>query len=257
MINNPNLSKYDISSLNSAILGGSIAPLEVLHKCKSILKTDNVLVGYGMTETSPLITLNSVNDTYDNKTHTIGKGVVHCEIKVVDKDGNTVQLNKPGELLVRGYNTTVGYWNDKEKTKDLYTSDRFLKTGDLVSMNNDGYVKFIGRVKELIIRGGENIYPREIEELIHKHQKVADVYVIGVPDERTIEEVCACIKLKPNETMDQKELQLYCKDKISSFKIPRYVQFVNDFPMTVTGKVQKNVLREIIVKKLGLKEIKF
>ncbi len=170
-----------------------------------------------MTETL-FISLNSYEDTFENRTQTIGKPVEHCEFKVVDKYGKSVPIGEPGELWIRGYNTMIGYWNDKEKTNETYSADRFLKTGDLVTMNENGYVKFIGRLKDMIIRGGTNIYPYEIEELLHKHPKIADAYVVGVPEERLIEEVCACIKLLPNQTLSVDEVKQFCKDKVNLIK---------------------------------------
>jgi len=188
---------------------------------------------------------------------TIGKGIEHTELKVVDpKSGKMVEFDQPGELLTRGYNSMIGYWDDDAKTDETFTRDRFFRTGDLVQMDQDGYVRFIGRSKDLIIRGGENIYPREIEELLHKHPKVADVYVVGVPDERMIEELCACVKLNPGESdLTAQDVREFCLDKISKHKIPRYVELVDTFPMTVTGKIQKNILGTDMAEKLGLSHI--
>ena len=233
-------------------MSGSTCPVEVVQNCVKKLNTKDIVVIYGMTETSPVITLNYKNDTLENRTQTIGRTLDHIEVKVVDSENRIVPVNEPGELLVRGYNTMIGYWGDKAKTEETYTPDRFLKTGDVVRMNENGYFRHESRLKDVVIRGGENIYPREVEEFLHGHHKIADVYVVGLPDKRLGEELCACVKVKFDEKMTAEELQSFCKGKIAHFKIPRYVEFMDSFPMTVTGKVQKNRLRESISKKLNL-----
>ncbi|RMZ93200.1 acyl- synthetase family member mitochondrial-like [Brachionus plicatilis] len=249
---NRNLAKYDLSSVHGGIMAGSVCPLDVVDNCIKKLNTKNICVIYGMTETSPAITVSSIKDSLKHRTQSIGRTKEHLEVKIVDSEGKIVPVNEPGELLVRGYNTMIGYWGEKEKTEEIYTSDRFLRTGDIVRMDEDGFFYHQGRLKDMVIRGGENIYPKEIEEFLHQNEKVDDVYVVGIPDKRLGEELCACIRVKSGETLTPDEIKLFCKDKISNFKIPKYVEFMDDFPQTVSGKIKKNVLKEQIIKKMGL-----
>lgn len=252
LYNHPKFADYDVSSINAGIMSGSPCPVDVVNNVVTKLNAENIAIVYGLTELSPVITHSIVNDTLENRTQTIGRAMAHSELKVVDENERIVKANQTGELYVRGYGTLVGYWDEKKKTEESYTHDRFFKTGDLVKMNEDGYFNFMGRIKDMVIRGGENIYPTEIENFLHSHPKIEDVHVIGLPDKRMGEELCACIKLSSNETMTAEELKLFCKDKISHFKIPRYVEFMDEYPMTVTGKIQKHILVEKISKKMNL-----
>ncbi|CAF0705136.1 unnamed protein product [Brachionus calyciflorus] len=247
-----NLEKYDCSSVHGGIMAGSVCPIEVVDNCIKKLNTKNICVIYGMTETSPTITVNTIKDSLKHRTQSIGRTKEHLEIKIVDSEGKIVPVNEPGELLVRGYNTMIGYWGEREKTDEIYTPDRFLRTGDIVRMDEDGFFYHQGRLKDMVIRGGENIYPKEIEEFLHTHPKIDDVYVIGVPDKRLGEELCACIRVKKGEALTPNEIREFCKDKIAHFKIPKFVEFMDEFPQTVSGKVKKNVLKETIIKKLKL-----
>lgn len=245
-----NLSTYKI--LVTFIVVFILSPPEVIKQCVDILNTKNIIVVYGSTELSPVVSGSHISDPLELRTQTIGKPLEHLECKIVNDKMEIVPVNEPGELLVRGYSSMIEYYEDREKTVETYTSDRFFKTGDVVSMDQNGYMKHLSRLKDIVIRGGENIYPRELEDFLHNCEKIADVYVVGVPDKRMGEEVCACVKLETNKTMTADEVKEFCKNKIAHFKIPRYVLFMNDFPMTVTGKIQKNKLREIVIKKLEL-----
>lgn len=252
LLTHQNLENFNVSSLFSGIMAGSTCPSEVVSECVKKLNTKDIVVVYGLTETSPAISSCHVEDTLENRTQTIGKPLEHVECKIVNEKNQIVLIGQPGELLVRGYLTMIGYYNDKQKTEETFTPDRFLRTGDVVSMDENGYMKHLSRLKDMVIRGGENIYPREIEDFLHQNEKIADIYVVGVPDKRMGEELCACVKLEIGESMTPEELKDFCKKKIAHFKIPRYVLFMDSFPMTVTGKIQKNKLREKVIQILNL-----
>jgi fatty-acyl-CoA synthase len=214
-----------------------------------------VTICYGMTETSPVSTQTEAGDSLHHRTSTVGKVHPHVEVKVVDPEtGRTVERNMPGELCTRGYSVMRGYWNDAERTAEAIDSDGFMHTGDLATMDDDGYVNIVGRQKDMIIRGGENIYPREIEEFLYGHPDIVDVQVIGVPDPRYGEELMAWVQRREGADLDEEGVRAFCRGRIAHYKVPRYVRFVSEFPLTVTGKVQKFLMREQAKADLGLEE---
>ena len=205
-----------------------------------------------MTETSPAIFLTDTDDPIERQVSTVGRIMPHSEAKVIDENGHIVNPGEKGELLARGYNVMQGYWNDPERTAESIDSAGWMHTGDLATIDNEGYCNIVGRVKDMVSRGGENIYPREIEEYLYKHPKISDVQVFGVPDKRFGEELCAWIALNVNESADENEIREFCQGQIAHYKIPRYIRFVENYPMTVTGKIQKFVMREKMIEELGL-----
>jgi fatty-acyl-CoA synthase len=252
-IEHPDFDKYDLSSLRTGIMAGSPCPVELMKKVNTIMHMEEVAIAYGMTETSPVSTQTRYDTPIDKRVGTVGKVVPHTEIKIIDPEsGLTVPIGENGELCTRGYCVMLGYWNDEEKTRDAIDAARWMHTGDLANMDEEGYIKIAGRIKDMIIRGGENIYPREIEEFLYQHPKISDVQVIGVPDQKYGEAIIAWIKLKKGETSSHDEIKTFCEDQISYFKIPQYIKFTDDFPMTVTGKVRKVEMRAISIRELGL-----
>jgi fatty-acyl-CoA synthase len=246
-------AEFDLSSLRTGIMAGSPCPIEVMKRVSSEMGIKEISIAFGMTETSPVTTQVPRDDTLENRCGTVGKVMPHTEIKVVDPTtGRTVVRGEPGEFLARGYAVMRGYWNDPERTAESIDQQRWMHTGDLATMDDQGYVRVVGRIKDMVIRGGENVYPREIEEFLYTHPKVADVQVIGVPDERYGEELMAWIVLRPGEQSTDEEIREFCRGQIAHYKIPRYVKFVDSYPMTVTGKVQKFKMRETAVQELGL-----
>ncbi len=252
-LEHPRFSEFDTSTLRTGIMAGSPCPVEVMKKVQAQLGMREVTICYGMTETSPVSTQSAIDDPLDKRVSTVGRVHPHVEIKIVDPAiGAVVPRGAPGELCARGYLVMLGYWNNDTATRAAIDAARWMHTGDLATMDNDGYVNIVGRIKDMIIRGGENISPREIEEFLYTHPAVADVQVIGVPSERYGEEVMAWVKLRPGATASEDELGAFCRGKIATFKIPRYWKFVDGFPMTVTGKIQKFRMREIAIAELGL-----
>jgi fatty-acyl-CoA synthase len=215
-----------------------------------------ITIAYGMTETSPVSFQSSTADPLDRRVSTVGRIQPHVEVKIVDAEGRTVPRGTPGELWTRGYPVMLGYWNDPERTAESIDRAGWMKTGDLATIDDEGYCNIVGRIKDMVIRGGENIYPREIEEFLYRHPKIQDVQVIGVPDTRYGEELCAWVKLRDGERALPEEIQEFCKGQIAHYKIPRYIKFVDGFPMTVTGKIQKFLMREEMIRELGLAEQK-
>ncbi|KAM4534737.1 medium-chain acyl-CoA ligase ACSF2, mitochondrial-like [Fundulus diaphanus] len=247
------LHKYSFSSVEAGLMGGSPCPPEILRKLKSEMNMKEITILYGTTENSPLTFVGFPQDNDELKMNTVGCVMGHTEAKVVDPNtGEMVPLGASGELMIRGYCVMLGYWDDPEKTREVISADRWYRTGDTGSLNNLGYCRIEGRIKDMIIRGGENIYPAEIEQFIHKHPKVLEVQVVGVKNERLGEQVCACVRLREGQTLTAEEIRDFCKGKISHFKIPHYVIFVDSYPLTVSGKIKKNILREEMEKKLGL-----
>ncbi|KAI1884356.1 hypothetical protein AGOR_G00225570 [Albula goreensis] len=245
MLGQPDLSKYDLSSVEAGIMAGSPCPPEIVRKVITTMDIKEMMIGYGTTENSPVTFLGYPLDNLQYKTETVGCIMNHIEAKVVDpSSGEIMPLGMTGELLIRGYCVMQEYWDEPQKTQECVSKDRWYKTGDIASLDKYGYCRIEGRIKDMIIRGGENIYPAEIEQFLHTHPKVLEAQVIGVRDERMGEEVCACIKLKNGLECTAEEIKAYCKGKISHFKIPRYVMFVEGYPTTVSGKIQKNKLRE-------------
>ncbi len=252
-LEHPRFSDFDTSTLRTGIMAGSPCPVEVMKKVQTQLGMREVTICYGMTETSPVSTQSALDDPLDKRVSTVGRVHAHVEIKIVDPaTGAVVPRGAPGELCARGYLVMLGYWNNDAATRAAIDAARWMHTGDLATMDDDGYVNIVGRIKDMIIRGGENISPREIEEFLYTHPAVADVQVIGVPSERYGEEVMAWVKLRPGATVTENELAAFCRGKIATFKIPRYWKFVDGFPLTVTGKIQKFRMREIAIAELGL-----
>jgi fatty-acyl-CoA synthase len=242
----------DLSSLRTGIIAGAVVPMELLRRVMTEMNMTGVVNGYGMTETSSAIMVTSPTDTPERRVTTVGRVVPHVEAKIVDATGATVQIGEAGEILVRGYSTMLGYWGDPETTSKTIDSEGWLRTGDLGMFDESGYGKIVGRIKDLVIRGGENISCGEIEEFLLLHPAIESACVVGVPDDRYGEELCACLKLKAGSHVTDHEVQDYCKGKISHYKIPRYVRFVDDFPLTTSGKVQKFVLAKSSAQLLGL-----
>jgi len=253
-LGHPDMKRFDLSSLRTGIMAGSPCPIEVMRRCVSEMNMGEVTIAYGMTETSPVSTQTSFDDPLERRVATVGRVHPHVEIKIVDTDGRIVPVGMPGELCTRGYSVMLGYWGDPERTAEVIDAARWMHTGDLATMDAEGYVNIVGRIKDMVIRGGENVYPREIEEFLFRHPKVEAVQVVGVPDVRYGEELCAWVKLKPGISATPEDIQDFCKGQIAHYKIPRYIKFVDAFPMTVTGKVQKFMMREQMVKELGLSE---
>jgi fatty-acyl-CoA synthase len=254
-LHHPEFDKFDLSSLRAGLMGGSPCPIEVMKQVRARMGMRDIVIGYGMTETSPVSTMTTVEDQFEKRVSTVGRPFPHVECKIVDPStGRIVARGKPGELLVRGYHVMLGYWNDPKATSEAIDAARWMHTGDLATMDADGYVNIVGRSKDMIIRGGENVYPREIEEFLYAHPKVQDVQVVGVPDEKYGEEIMAWVVAKQGEDVTIDQLRDYCDGEISHYKIPRYWRLVDAFPMTLTGKVQKFRLREIAISELGLEQ---
>uniref|UniRef100_A0A8K9WPY2 Medium-chain acyl-CoA ligase ACSF2, mitochondrial n=1 Tax=Oncorhynchus mykiss TaxID=8022 RepID=A0A8K9WPY2_ONCMY len=253
MLGQPDLHSYDLSSVESGFTGGSLCPPEVMRKLRTDMNVKDMIVSYGTTENSPVTFLGFLRDNEELKNETVGCILNHTEAKVVDvSSGEVVPLGDPGELLIRAYSVMLEYWDDPEKTSEAIAKDRWYRTGDIASLDRFGYCRIVGRIKDMIIRGGENIYPAEIEKFLHTHPNVQEAQVIGVRDERLGEQVCACIRLKEGLDCSREEIRDFCKGQISHFKIPHYVVFVDSYPLTASGKIQKNKLREEMEKKLGL-----
>jgi fatty-acyl-CoA synthase len=249
----PSFSEFDLSSLRTGIMAGSPCPIEVMQRVGSQMGIEQMTIAFGMTETSPASTMVRPDDTLEHRCATVGQAMPHTEIKVVDPESErTVARGESGEFRTRGYLVMSGYWDEPERTAEAIDSAGWMHTGDLATMDEEGYVRIVGRIKDMIIRGGENVYPREIEEFLYSHPAVADVQVVGVPDERYGEEIMAWVIAREGATIDEDELREYCRDKIAHYKIPRYVATCSEFPMTVTGKIQKHKLRAQAIEKLGL-----
>ncbi|WP_024951884.1 MULTISPECIES: AMP-binding protein [Cobetia] len=254
-LEHPRFGEFDLSSLRTGTMAGSICPIEVMRQVIERMHMSEVTIAYGMTETSPVSLQTTREAPLEKRVSTVGTLHPHLEIKIVDPDtGRVVSRGEKGELCTRGYSVMLGYWNNPESTAKAIDSGRWMHTGDLATLDSDGYVTIVGRIKDMIIRGGENIYPREIEDFLYTHPAVSDVQVIGVPDERYGEEVMAWVKLKDGEQLDAEGLKAFCQGRIAHFKVPRYIKFVDEFPMTVTGKIQKFKMRETATAELGLDE---
>jgi fatty-acyl-CoA synthase len=220
------------------------------------MNMSEVTIAYGMTETSPVSFQTSYDDPLERRVGTVGRIHPHVEVKLVDGEGRIVPPGTPGELCTRGYSVMLGYWDDAARTAEAIDRARWMHTGDLATLDEDGYCNIVGRLKDMVIRGGENVYPREIEEFLYRHPKIADVQIVGVPDTKYGEELCAWVKLRPGETANAEEIRSFCQGQIAHYKIPRYIRFVDAFPMTVTGKVQKFMMRAETKRELGLSEQK-
>jgi fatty-acyl-CoA synthase len=243
---------YDLSSLRTGIMAGSPCPVEVMKRVQSEMHMPEVTICYGMTETSPVSTQSLTNDPLEKRTATVGRVHPHVEIKIVDRDGEIVERGTPGELCTRGYCVMLGYWENPGATAEAIDAARYMHTGDIATMDEEGYLNISGRIKDMVIRGGENVYPREIEEFLYTHPAIRDVQVVGVPDERYGEELCAWIVRHAGAELTEEDVRTYCRGQIAHYKIPRYVLFVDAFPMTVTGKIQKFKMREESIRALGL-----
>jgi fatty-acyl-CoA synthase len=247
----PRFDEFDLTSLRTGIMAGSPCPIETMKQVVSRMHMREVTIAYGMTETSPVSFQSSTTDPLDRRTTTVGRVQPHLECKVIDADGRTVPVGEKGELCTRGYSVMLGYWGDEQRTAEAVI-DGWMHTGDLATIDEEGYCNIVGRVKDMLIRGGENVYPREIEEFLFRHPKVQSVQVFGVPDAKYGEEVCAWIVLKPGAAAREDEIRDFCRDQIAHYKVPRYVRFVPELPMTVTGKAQKFVMRDQMIAELGL-----
>ncbi|RUP33013.1 MAG: AMP-binding protein [Mycolicibacterium sp.] len=256
MQHHPSFAARDLSSLRTGIMAGSVCPVEVMKHCVSDMHMAEVAIAYGMTETSPVSCQTLIDDDLDRRTATIGRAHPHLEVKVVNPEtGETVERGEPGEFCTRGYSVMLGYWNDDEKTREAIDSEGWMHTGDLAVMRSDGYCAIVGRIKDMVIRGGENVYPREIEEFLYTHPDIEDAQVIGVPDARYGEEICAWLRLRPGAPpLDAAAIREFTADRLAHFKIPRYVHVVDEFPMTITGKVRKVDMRAESIRIFGLEQ---
>ncbi len=251
LLDHPQRGEFELSSLRTGIMAGATCPIEVMRRVISELHMGEVQIAYGMTETSPVSLQTGPQDDLERRVTTVGRTQPQLETKIIDIDGNTVARGEIGELCTRGYSVMLGYWSNPEATREAIDEAGWMHTGDLASMDEHGYVRIAGRNKDMIIRGGENVYPRELEEFFFTHPAVADVQVIGIPDARYGEEIVAWIKLHPGHATDELDLQGWCKGRIAHFKTPKHFKFVDEFPMTVTGKIQKFRMREISLQELS------
>ncbi len=249
-LDHPRFAEFDISSLRTGIMAGAPCPIEVMKRVLTQMHMEDILIAYGQTELSPINNITLPNDSLERRTETVGRAMPWVEIKIVDEDGRVVATGQKGEICTRGYSVMRGYWNDPERTAETIDAAGWLHSGDLATMDEEGYVRIVGRIKDMIIRGGENIYPREVEEFLYQHPAISEVQVFGIPDEKMGEQVCAWVQLNEGMALTEDELKAYCKDQITHFKIPRYVRFVTEYPMTVTGKIQKFVMRDQMVEML-------
>jgi fatty-acyl-CoA synthase len=249
-LEHPEFARFDLSTLRTGIMAGAPCPVEVMKKVISQMNMAEVLIGYGQTECSPVNHMTLSDDPIEKRVETVGHAVPHIEVKIVDEEGEIVPVGERGDICSRGYAVMKGYWGDPERTAETVDEEGWLHSGDLGVMDEDGYVAVVGRLKDMIIRGGENIYPREIEEFLFTHPKIQDAKIVGVPDEKFGEEVCAWVQLKEGESLGEEEIRAFCKKNIAYFKVPRYIRLVTEFPMTVTGKIQKFKMREAMIEEL-------
>ena len=250
-LDHPRFSDFDLSTLRTGIMAGAPCPVEVMKRVLAEMHMEDILIAYGQTELSPINNMTLPNDTLERRTETVGRAMPWVEIKVVDEQGRVVPVGEKGEICTRGYSVMQGYWNDEERTAETIDSAGWLHSGDIATMDEAGYVRIVGRIKDMIIRGGENIYPREVEEFLYQHPAISEVQVFGVPDEKMGEEVCAWIQLNDGFDLSDADVKAYCRDQITHFKIPRHIRFVTEYPMTVTGKIQKFVMRDEMLEQLA------
>jgi fatty-acyl-CoA synthase len=246
-LNHGEFPRFDLSSLRRGIMAGAPCPIEVMKEVASTMHMGEITIAYGMTETSPVSFQSSRDDPLELRVSTVGRIQPHLEVKIVGRDGQVVPRGEAGELCTRGYSVMLGYWNDEARTREAVDSDGWMHTGDLATIDDEGYCRIVGRIKDMVIRGGENLYPREIEEYLYRHPDIQDVQVFGVPDAKYGEELCAWIIAKAGVNLDEEDVRRFCQDRISHYKIPRHIRFVESFPSTVTGKVQKFAMREAMV----------
>jgi fatty-acyl-CoA synthase len=251
-LSHPRFTEFDLSTLRTGIMAGSPCPIEVMKRVVAEMHMAEVTIAYGMTETSPVSFQSSTSDPLEKRVSTVGRIQPHIEVKIVDREGRIVAPGTPGELCTRGYSVMRGYWDDPERTNEAIDDAGWMHTGDLATVDDEGYCNIVGRIKDMVIRGGENVYPREIEEYLYRHPAIQDVQVIGVPDAKYGEELCAWIKVKPGQTLNAEAVRTFCQGQIAHYKIPRYVKFVDGFPMTVTGKIQKYIMRQQMIAELQL-----
>jgi fatty-acyl-CoA synthase len=255
-LEHPEFHRFNLHSLRTGIMAGSPCPIEVMKKVVEKMHCSEITIAYGQTESSPVVTQTRCDDSVERRVSTVGKALPHTEIKMVDPiTQKIVPRGVPGELCARGYPVMKGYFRNAKATREVLDRDGWLHTRDLATMDEEGYVKITGRVRDMIIRGGENIYPREIEEFLYGHPKISDVQVIGIPDQKYGEEVMAWVRLKDGETATIGELREFCRGKIAHYKIPRFIKFVTEYPMTISGKIQKYRMREMAIAEMGLEKI--
>jgi len=253
-LDHPRFAEFDLSSLRTGIMAGTACPIEVMKRVVDRMHLGEITIAYGMTETSPVSCQSSTDTPLERRVSTVGTVQPHLEVKIVDPDsGATVPRGQPGELCTRGYSVMHGYWGDEAKTREAIDTEGWMHTGDLATMDDEGYVNIVGRIKDMVIRGGENIYPREIEEFLYRHPQVQDVQVVGLPDRKYGEELCAWIIPKPGQQPTEADIRAFCQGQIAHYKVPKYIRFVDAFPMTVTGKIQKYRIRDQMADELGLK----
>ena len=251
-LDHPEFSHFDLTTLRTGIMAGAPCPIEVMRRVNSEMNMREVTIAYGMTETSPVSFQSAVDDPLERRVSTVGRIHPHVEVKIVDLEGKVVKRGERGELCTRGYSVMLGYWDDEAKTAEVLDRNGWMHTGDLAIVDDQGYCNIVGRIKDMVIRGGENLYPREIEEFLYRHTKIQDVQIFGVADSRYGEELCAWIKVRSGETLTVEEVRGFCDGQIAHNKIPRYIEFVDEFPMTVTGKIQKFLMRDEVESRLGL-----
>jgi fatty-acyl-CoA synthase len=255
-LDHPEFAKFDLKSLRTGIMAGAPCPIEVMRRVNELMNMRDVTIAYGMTETSPVSFQSAMDDPLERRVSTVGRIHPHVEVKVVDLEGRVVPRGERGELCTRGYSVMLGYWDEPAKTDDVLDANGWMHTGDLGVIDAEGYCNIVGRIKDMVIRGGENLYPREIEEFLYRHPKIQDVQIFGVADDRYGEELCAWIRTRSGESLTAEEIRAFCDGQIAHNKIPRYVEFVEEFPMTVTGKIQKFIMRDEVEARLGLKAAK-
>lgn len=247
----PDFKSFDLTNLRTGVIAGSTCPVELMNRLIKEMELTEIVIGYGQTECSPINTMTAIDDSFEQRVSTVGRAHFNWEQKITREDGSTAEIGEQGEICSRGYGVMHGYWDDKERTGETIDSGGFLHSGDLGEMDAHGYVKVTGRIKDMIIRGGENVYPREIEEFLYTHPEIAEVQVFGVPDKKYGEQVCAWVQLRPGASLSADELREFCSGQITHFKIPRHVKIVTEYPMTVTGKMQKFIMRDQMAKELG------
>ena len=253
-LDHPDFAGFDLASLRTGIMAGSPCPIEVMKRVIDKMNMGEVTIAYGMTETSPVSFQSGADDSIERRVSTVGRVQPHCEVKIVDNEGRIVPRGTPGELCTRGYSVMLGYWGDEARTAEAIDKAGWMHTGDIAVIDDEGFCNIVGRIKDMVIRGGENIYPREIEEFLYRHPQVQDVQVVGVPDQKYGEELCAWIIVREGQRLGEDEVRAFCQGQIAHYKIPRYISFVDSFPMTVTGKIQKFQIREKMKQTLGLQD---
>ena len=250
-LDHPEFARFELASLRTGIMAGAPCPIEVMRRVQKDMHLRELTIAYGMTETSPVSFQSATDDPLDKRVATVGRVLPHLQVKIVDLDGRIVPVGEKGELCTRGYSVMQGYWDDPERTADA-VREGWMHTGDLATLDAQGYCNIVGRLKDMVIRGGENVYPREVEEFLFRHPKVAAVHLFGVPDERYGEELCAWVITRPGQACSEDEIRAFCREQIAHYKVPRYIRFVDELPVTVTGKPQKFVMREAMMRELGL-----